>query len=158
MILAPTQHTLMELTLHSQTPVRASSWFSLAELHLPHLCSLSLRGNIFRPSVGAEPFVLQHAATLARLEVSDCFLPAPVDPPFFNFQSLSTTLARDEGSRPGPSGWDRIWDRFSAELTALVALDIDLWSVDRPDPGLPGKISSSSHITWLTRRRYSASA
>ncbi|KAI9433401.1 hypothetical protein H4582DRAFT_2061022 [Lactarius indigo] len=130
MILAPTQHTLTDLTLHSDAPVGASSGLSLAGLYFPHLCALSLRGLIFQPSVGVEPFVLRHATTLMQLEVLACKLPAPFGSPHFHFQptssSSSTTLSRDEESGPQPDGWDRIWDRFAAELTALVTLNVDL--------------------------------
>ncbi|KAI9435297.1 hypothetical protein H4582DRAFT_2059558 [Lactarius indigo] len=55
----------MELTLHSDAPVGASSGLSLAGLHFPHLCGL-----VFQLSVGVKPFVLQ-------LEVLACKLPAP---------------------------------------------------------------------------------
>ncbi|KAI9433404.1 hypothetical protein H4582DRAFT_2082310 [Lactarius indigo] len=125
MILAPTQHTLTDPTLHSDAPVGTSSGFSPAGLHFPCLSALSLRGVFFQPSVGAEPFVLRHAATLARLKVFACKLPRPTDPSFFDFPSLSTALTQMKESRPGPGGWDRIWDRFAAELTALVTLDVD---------------------------------
>ncbi|KAH8997854.1 hypothetical protein EDB86DRAFT_867801 [Lactarius hatsudake] len=124
-ILAPTQHTLTELTLHSDRPVGASSGLSLAGLHFPHLCALSLLGIFFQPSVGAEPFVLRHAATPARLEVFACKLPGPADPSFLHIQPLSTALARMKEWKPGPGGWDRIWDHFAEELTALVTLDVD---------------------------------
>ncbi|KAH9022808.1 hypothetical protein EDB84DRAFT_1618436 [Lactarius hengduanensis] len=123
MILAPTQHTLTDLTLHSDAPVGALSGLSLAGLHFPLLCALSIRGLVFEPSIGVEPFVLRHVATLVQLEVLACKLPNPVDLSLTSFQSLSTALSRDES---GPDGWDRIWDRFAAELTALVTLNVDL--------------------------------
>ncbi|KAH9032746.1 hypothetical protein EDB85DRAFT_1177872 [Lactarius pseudohatsudake] len=123
MILAPTQHTLTDLTLHSDAPVGALSGLSLAGLHFPLLCALSIRGLVFEPSIGVEPFVLRHVATLVQLEVLACKLPNPVDLSLTSFQSLSTALSRDEF---GPDGWDRIWDRFAAELTALVTLNVDL--------------------------------
>ncbi|KAH9016670.1 hypothetical protein EDB83DRAFT_227455 [Lactarius deliciosus] len=109
-ILAPTQPTLTELTLHSESHVGASSGLSFAGLHFPHLCVLSLGKLVFEPSVGVEPFILRHADTLARLELIACRL--PVD-------------SRDLEPHPGPGGWDLIWDCFAAELTALIALHVD---------------------------------
>jgi hypothetical protein len=102
MILTPTQHSLTELTLHSDIRLDASSGMSLAGLHFSSLCALSLRHFDF--DVGVEPFILRHAATLARLELLVCKLIYP-----------STALGR----------WDRIWDQFAAELITLVALRID---------------------------------
>jgi len=120
MVLAPTQHALTELTLHSNARVGASSGLSFAGLHFPHLCALSLRGLVFQPSVGLEPFVLRHAATLAQLELLGCKLPAPTDTPL-----SQSPFIRDGESSSRPGGWDRIWDRFAAELTALVTLHVD---------------------------------
>ena len=141
MILAPTQHALTELTLHSDGRVGASSGLTLAGLHFPHLCALSLCHLFFQPSVGVEPFVLRHAATLAQLELLACKLPDPTDT--LLSQSPSTALARDEESSSEPGGWDRIWDRFAAELTALITLHVDpkcryvdlvsLWEIDTPE-------------------------
>ncbi|KAI9453702.1 hypothetical protein BJY52DRAFT_1418162 [Lactarius psammicola] len=131
MILAPTQHALTELTLHSDIHVGASSGLSLAGLHFPHLCALSLCKLVFEPSVAVEPFILRHAATLARLELLACKLP--------------TALAGEEWSISGSGGWDRIWDRFAVELIALVVLHVDersrrrwgfglVYRYVRPDP------------------------
>ncbi|KAH9032745.1 hypothetical protein EDB85DRAFT_1953830 [Lactarius pseudohatsudake] len=108
-ILAQTQPALTELTLHNDSHVGASSGLSFAGLHFPHLCVLSLGKLVFEPSVGVEPFILRHAATLARLKLIACRL--PVDP-------------GDLEPHPGPGGWDLIWDCFAAELTALVALHV----------------------------------
>ncbi len=125
MILAPAQHALTELILHSDVYVGASSRLSLAALHFPHLCALSLRRLVFEPSAGIEPFVLRHAATLTRLELLTCKLPTRAGTLLSPSPSQSITLARDEESSFGPACWERIWDRFMAELTALVALHID---------------------------------
>ncbi|KAI9453712.1 hypothetical protein BJY52DRAFT_1225463 [Lactarius psammicola] len=135
MILAPTQHALTELTLHSDTYISSSTGLSLAGLHFPHLGTLSLRKLIFQPSVGIEPFILRHTATLAQLEILTCGLPhSPLIP---------AALAQDEEPSSGSGCWDRIWDRFAAELTALVTLHVDLecryvelgffWEVDAPE-------------------------
>ena len=127
-VLTPMQHTLTELTLHSDSLFGASSGLSLAGLHFPHLCALSLRNLVFEPSIGVESFILQHAATLARLELLACKLLAHPDIPQTPLTPLpphpSTVLAPDKESRSGP-GWDSIWDRFAAELTALVTLHVD---------------------------------
>ncbi|KAI9435286.1 hypothetical protein H4582DRAFT_2079814 [Lactarius indigo] len=109
MILAATQHTLMALVLHGQTFPCASSGFSLTGLRFPPVC----RSRAFHPAITLPP------SRGSRSMNASCLL-------LFDFQSLSTTLFRDEGSRPGPVGWDRIWDRFAAELTALVTLDVGL--------------------------------
>ena len=120
MILAPTQHSLTELTLHSDEDVGASSGLSLAGQLFPHLCALSLRKLVFEPLVGVEPFVLRHAATLARLELLACKLPARADRLLTQWApSPSTTPARDEAC------WKPIWDRFAGELTALVSLHVE---------------------------------
>ncbi|KAH9019546.1 hypothetical protein EDB85DRAFT_2196544 [Lactarius pseudohatsudake] len=124
MILAPTQQTLTELTLHSDAPVGASSGLSLSALHFPLLCVFSVRGLVFELSIEVEPFVLRHAATLTQLEVLACKLPALANLPL-SCSRISTALARDEGLSSGPGGWDWIWGCFAAELTALVTLDVD---------------------------------
>jgi hypothetical protein len=127
LILAPTQHALTELTLHADTPVGASLGLSLTGMRLPNLCVLSftglyfpnlcvlsLRMLVFEPSVGAEPFILRHAATLARLELVKCELLIP----------------NDEESGAGLTRWEHIWDSFATGLTALVALHVDESGVD----------------------------
>ncbi|KAH9032778.1 hypothetical protein EDB85DRAFT_1179148 [Lactarius pseudohatsudake] len=119
MVPAPTHNSLTELTLHGGTPVGASAGLSLAALHFPRLCALSLRDLVFEPSVAVEPFVLRHAATLARLELLGCALPTGTD--------THLSLSGSEESSPRPARWERIWDRFAAELTALVALHVDSW-------------------------------
>jgi hypothetical protein len=116
-ILAPAQHSLTELTLHGGAFLSISSSLSLAKLHFPHLCALSLRNFFFIPSMGVEPFILRHAASLTRLELLACMLHANATPPIiFGFDL------------PPPQSsycWGSIWDRFAVELTALVALHID---------------------------------
>jgi len=124
-VLAPMQASLTELTLHSDAYVGASSGLSFRELHFPHLCALSLRNLIFDRSIGAEDFILRHAVTLARLELLMCKLLNDADSSHSTSPSSSTTSKADEESSDGPSGWDRIWDRFEAELTALVVLHVD---------------------------------
>jgi hypothetical protein len=116
-ILAPAQHSLTELTLHSGAFLGTSSRLSLAELHFPHLCALSLRNFFFKPSIGVESFILRHAASLTRLELLACTLHANATPP----------ISFDLDPPPPQSSycWDSIWDRFAVELTALVVLHID---------------------------------
>ncbi|KAH9056242.1 hypothetical protein EDB87DRAFT_1263827 [Lactarius vividus] len=99
-ILAPTQHTLTELTMHGDIPVGASSGLSLAGLHFP-LCALSLRGLFFQPSTGVEPFILRHAPTLAQLQVIACKLPAPA-PANLSLSYFRTISARRLGPHLGP--------------------------------------------------------
>ncbi|KAH9059844.1 hypothetical protein EDB87DRAFT_730558 [Lactarius vividus] len=123
MVLAPMQHSLTELTLHSDVNVGALSGLSFAGLHFPRLCALSLRMVIFEPSVGAKQFILGHAATLARLELLVCKL--PVNPDMLLYPS-PTAHAGDESD-----SWECIWDGFAAELTALVALHVDERRSDR---------------------------
>jgi hypothetical protein len=107
-ILAPTQHTITELTLESHMiPAGALSGLSLVGLQFPHLCALSLRKIVFELSVGVESFILRHAATLACLELITCKLP------------LNTE------SNARPIHWAHIWDSFAEGLTALVALRVD---------------------------------
>jgi hypothetical protein len=104
LILAPTQHALTELTLHPETYVDASTGLSFTGLYFPNLCLFSLRMFVFEPSVGVEPFVLRHAATLVQLELITCKLLVPND---------------EESTR-----WKHIWDSFATRLTALVVLHV----------------------------------
>jgi len=82
---------------------------SFTGLYFQNLCVLSLRMLVFEPSAGAEPFILRHAATLARLELTKCKLLIP----------------NDEEPGAGPTRWEHIWDSFATGLTALVALHVD---------------------------------
>ncbi|KAH9173974.1 hypothetical protein EDB89DRAFT_646754 [Lactarius sanguifluus] len=127
MILAPMQHSLTELTLHSDVYVGAFSRLSFAGLYFSHLGALSLRMVVFEPSVDAKHFILRHAATLARLELLVCKL--SLNPDIF-LSPPPTTHARDE-SGSELDYWEYIWDRFAAELTALVALHVDERRSDR---------------------------
>lgn len=111
-VLNPTQHSLTELTLECNQLVGALSGLSFARLHFPYLCALSLRNIVFEPSVGVESFVLRHASTLARLELVTCMLP-------LNFNT---------GSSARPIYWAHIWDSFAVEVTALVALHVNVTS------------------------------
>lgn len=123
-IIAPTQHTLTELTLHSDEHLGASSGLSLAALHFPHLCTLSMRKLVFEPSVGVVPFVLRHAPTLAHLELLECKMPIHRDAhllPWTPPPPSATALSLNNGS----CCWYHIWDLFAAELTALVSLYVD---------------------------------
>jgi hypothetical protein len=139
-ILSPMQHSLTELTLHNKRLLGASSELSLSGLHFLYLCSLSLCKIVFEPSVGAELFILRHAPTLSRLELISCRLPVNRDNEVFlsSSQSLSsspppsTTLTGNE-SGLRPFHWAHIWDSFSAELTALVALHVEEHENDRPE-------------------------
>ena len=123
--LAPTQHSLTQLTLHSSAFLGASSGLSLRELHFPHLCALSLRKLFFDRSVGAEYFILRHASTLARLELLMCRMPIHRRQQPIPIPGTSAILARDEEPGSGLDCWGDIWDRFAAELTALVVLHVD---------------------------------
>ncbi|KAH8986871.1 hypothetical protein EDB92DRAFT_1948889 [Lactarius akahatsu] len=125
MVLAPTQQTLMKLTLHSDAPVGALSGLSLAGLYFSLLCVLSMHGLVFELSVKDEPFVLWHTTTLAQLEVLACKLLVPTNLPFSNSWSISTALTWNKGLSSRCGNWDRIWDHFAVELTTLVTLDID---------------------------------
>jgi hypothetical protein len=117
MILGPSQRSLTDLTLHCDTYVGDSSGLSLTGLHFPRLTALSLRNFILQLSVGVEPFILRHAATLARLQLLTCRLPAYADPLPFPWEwELPPRLS---------GCWDSIWNRFALELTSLVALHVD---------------------------------
>lgn len=65
----PKQHVLTELALHTVVPVGASLGLPLARLHFPRLRAHSLRKIVFEPLVGAELFILQHAATSRSCEL-----------------------------------------------------------------------------------------
>ena len=118
MILAPMQPSLTELTLHSDFLLGPLSGLSFTGLHFPHLCALSLRNLFLQPSVGVEAFILRHAASLARLELLECKLPA--------YDTLPLPPSNlDPAPPPSHYCWDSIWDRFAVELTALVALNIE---------------------------------
>ncbi|KAH9016672.1 hypothetical protein EDB83DRAFT_2528792 [Lactarius deliciosus] len=102
MVLTPMQHSLTELTLHSNAHVNASSGLSFAALHFPRLCTLSLKRLVFEPSF--------------PIDTSIYFTPSP---------SSSAALAGDEESGSGPDNWARVWDCFAAKLTALVSPRVD---------------------------------
>jgi hypothetical protein len=106
LILAPTQHSLRELTLHTHINVGARMGLSFTGLYFPNLRMLSLRNFVFEPSVGVEHFILQHANTLARLEFIKCKLPIP----------------NDKEPCASQTRWEHIWDSFATGLTALVEL------------------------------------
>ena len=128
-VLSPTQHSLTELTLHSDVHVGASSGVSLRALHFPHLRALSLGRLVFDPSVGAERFILRHAATLMELELFKCMLPIEDRYSFpTQIQPPSTILTRNEEFGLGYTHWARIWDCFAAELAVLVALHVNAGS------------------------------
>ncbi|KAN0138065.1 hypothetical protein V8E53_003954 [Lactarius tabidus] len=112
-LLATTQHSLTELTLHSDSLVGASFDLSLDGLHFPYLCAISLKKLVFEPSVAVEPFILRHADTLTRLELMACKLP------------VYTTESFPPSTSPISAYWEDIWDSFTEELTALVILHVD---------------------------------
>ncbi|KAH9173970.1 hypothetical protein EDB89DRAFT_646658 [Lactarius sanguifluus] len=132
-MLTPMQHPLTVLTLDSNAHVGALAGLSFDGLQFPHLCSLSLASLVFEPSVGAQNFILRHAATLARLQLIMCKLPVIPVTFFTPSPSSSTTFARDEPSS-GPDTWERVWDCFAAKLTALISLHVnespEEWSSD----------------------------
>ena len=116
----------------------ASSGLSLAALHFPHLCTLSMRKLVFEPSVSVVPFVLRHASTLAHLELLACMMPIHRDAhllPWTPPPPSTTALSLDNGSRC----WYHIWDLFAAELTALVSLYVDNSGCSYITPG--GRLS-----------------
>ena len=117
-----TQFALMELTLHSNEYVGAPSGLSIRELHFPRLSVLSLGKIVFDPTLGAEVFILRHANTLSQLELLECKVlmskNVSLSPP------PCTTVTTGVELSPSPY-WDRIWDRFAADLTALVTLFVD---------------------------------
>ncbi|KAF8266157.1 hypothetical protein EI94DRAFT_1701975 [Lactarius quietus] len=118
-VLVPTQESLTELTLHSLKVIGAAFELSLAELHFPHLCALSLCKIVFEPSVCAENFILRHAATLTRLELIGCMLPIYTD-------MITVQVASDGELMHRPTYWGPIWESFAMELIALVKLHIDV--------------------------------
>ena len=117
-----TQFALTELTLHSREYVGAPSGLSIRELHFPRLSMLSLGKIVFDLTLGAEVFILRHAGTLSRLELLDCKVlmskNTSLSPP------SSTAITTGMELSPSPY-WDRIWDRFAADLTALVTLFVN---------------------------------
>ena len=131
-----TQHSLTELTLHSDVCVGSTSGMSLGGLHFPRLCMLSLQNLILEPSTDVEPFVLRHAPTLARLELLSCNL--DIGNNTLMCLSSSIALPHDEGSGSGLGGWHRIWDLFEAELTALVTLHVACPQEPGTFPIVPG--------------------
>ncbi|KAF8262115.1 hypothetical protein EI94DRAFT_1705012 [Lactarius quietus] len=140
-ILAPTQQTLTELTLHSDELLGASSGLSLSALHFPHLCTLSMRKFVFEQAIGVVPFILRHTPTLTRLELLACKMPIPLDAhllPWIPPPPSSTALSPN-----GSSCWYQIWDLFAAELISLISLHV----VD--DPGC-SYISSGTGLSWLS--------
>ncbi|KAI9433403.1 hypothetical protein H4582DRAFT_994631 [Lactarius indigo] len=152
-ILAPMQHSLTELTLHSEANVGALSGLSFSGLHFPHLCALSLRMIVFEPSVDAKQFIVRHATTLARLELIACKLPLGPD---ISLPPSPTSRTRDDPSSE-PDIWERIWDQFSVELTALVVLHVeerrnDRWGRINSDFRCPLLLDRRRRLGYLERR------
>ena len=139
MVLAPMQHALRELTLHSNAFVGASSGTSLTGLHFPHLHALSLRSLVFEPSIGVEPFILRHANSLAKLELLSCKLPT------------YTGVTWIPSPPPSDQCWDSIWNRFATELTSLVSLHVD-------DPECPYVFGGLGLFFYLDSNRESRDA
>ena len=119
-ILAPVQHSLTDLMLDSDITIGSSSGLSFAGLYFPRLSALTLSKFLWGPSVGIEPFILQHANTLAQLSLRSCSLPVTK----LRLLSPTPSTALAEAEEPSNS-WEYIWDRFAAELTVLVALLTD---------------------------------
>ena len=117
MIFAPAQHAVTDLTLHSDVSFGRSSGLSLNGLHFPHMYALSLRNLVMETSVGIEPFILRHAASLTRLELVACMLPTYPNP-------LPIPWALPFPPPSSARCWDSIWDHFAVELTSLVALHV----------------------------------
>lgn len=111
-ILVPAQHTLTELTLHSESYIDDSSEMSFGGLHFPHLFALSLCKFVFTLHIGVAPFILRHAATLAQFELLSCRLSTTGGVPY---SSTNSAL----------QSWAHTWVRFEAELTNLVVLRVD---------------------------------
>ena len=125
MIPVPMQVILTDLTLHSDIPVGTDSALSLRELHFPCLATLSLRNIIFTTTYpGAEDFILRHSTTLTLLELLTCKVLISHNLVSLLSSSESTTLPMDMEWRHRPF-WDRIWDRFAAELTSLITLNVN---------------------------------
>ena len=121
----PTHHSLTEFFLLSNMPIGPSSELSFSDLFFPHLCTFSLSNFVLEPLVGIELFILRHAATLTRLELLMFSLPVTRLRPLSTSPSLSLTLT---GAEESGRSWEDIWDRFAAELTALIALHLeDCW-------------------------------
>jgi hypothetical protein len=155
MIPVQTQVDLTELTLHSDACVGTSDGLSLRELHFPRLSVLSLRNIVFNPIRDDEVFALRHAATLMRLELLTCKVlvgsnraPAPAPSKYTN---LAGEVALDLRAH-----WDRIWDRFTAELTALVSLYVDERHHDREYRYVYRRIGGSYKVTDVVGSRNAA--
>ncbi|KAH9022091.1 hypothetical protein EDB83DRAFT_89812 [Lactarius deliciosus] len=121
-MLTPMQYSLTELTLHSNVHVGALAGLSFDGLHFPRLCAVSLGRIVFDTPVGAQDFILRHAATLARLELLMCKLPITLTPSISS-SIVATVTVNDPSS--DPYNWARVWDCFEAKLTALVSLRVD---------------------------------
>ena len=124
MVPVQTQIVLTELTLHSDKCVGVFDGLLLPELHFPRLAVLSLRNIVFNP-IQDEVFVLRHAATLVRLELLTCKVLLSMDRHPAPAPSKYTNLAGEGEIMRVGQHWDRIWDRFTAELTAVVKLNVD---------------------------------
>ena len=125
MIPVQMQVILTDLVLHSDGLFGTTSTLSFSELHFPCLSKLSLRDIVFTTtSPGAEDFILRHSTTLTLLELFTCKVLMSNNASLLLSQSESTNLAMDVEWRRRPY-WDRIWDRFAAELTSLITLHVD---------------------------------
>lgn len=159
MVPIQTQIILTELTLHSDRFVGSVDSLSLRELHFPHLAVLSLRNIVFNPVRDDEFFILRHATTLFRLKLLTCKVLISIDRYPAPAQSIYINLAGDV-EMSLRRHWDRIWDRFTADLTAVVTLNVDEGHKGREvryvHPGINYRIGGSYSMIYAVESRNAA--
>lgn len=105
--LESTQSYLTSLTLHSNQAVGYEPLLDLQHLHFPYLSHLSLRLIAFTRAEsrkGIDGFIIQHKATLEKLELHACPMVIP-----------------SQGSK---RVWSDVWTIFQTELDNLMDITV----------------------------------
>jgi hypothetical protein len=104
--LVPAHSSLMSLSLGGDRYIGCVDWLELNDHHFPQLTSLTLHHFIFGWNEVAD-FVVNHKATLRRLELRDCGF-----------------ILREGAAIPLDDYWSDVWERFQAELVVLEELNV----------------------------------
>lgn len=113
-LLFPAQQNLTSLHLKSDCDVlflhHPQYRIPPKKLLFPHLITLSLTGIAFRPGCCDVEFILDHHATLQKLELDSCSIQHP---------AWNPTTRRIVYSR-----WSYVWELLTEKMTQLVEFDI----------------------------------
>ncbi|THH15413.1 hypothetical protein EW146_g5056 [Bondarzewia mesenterica] len=113
---APTA-TLTTLLLHSDVAFGVFETFTFEDLKFPRLSSLSLGNATFDHLGGLERFIVEHRATLTRLELKTC------------------TIVYINNGVISERRWSHVWNCFAEQLLLLTDLAVEERVDESPRPG-----------------------